>query len=277
MIRIKLNSAKNLGIVYHFTSTLDDLSSILDYKQIKIGKTSLDKPLVCVGDFAHENYLKKHIYDWNYGVMLDGNVLLESYVFTAYESYAHNLQDISIILRCYYDPNNANEFYTIQCGEERPYTIGTNTAKKVNAFINRAESNPESFYDKTKKDHDPIEVWKYDGNEEFNYPSITIKGNKADCNFAIMVTGTFIWNKLPKAIQDLLVKSGYKAEERIWLIERKNSYTQKGDIPFIDISHVIEGIVLPKSKSQDPKILDLLDRYKDKIVSGTWKILWYQD
>jgi hypothetical protein len=98
MRKIKLNSAKNIGTVYHFTSTIQNLESILDSGRIEAGRTTLDKPFVCFGRSAPEIYLKRHIYDWNYGILLNGNVLSESYSFRSYESYAHGMQDILITL-----------------------------------------------------------------------------------------------------------------------------------------------------------------------------------
>ena len=290
MVRVTLNSAKNIGTVYHFTNTLDRLSSILESKKIIAGRTTLDKPFVCMGRSAPEIYLKRHIYDWNYGVMLDGSVLSESYSFRPYESYSHGLQDILIVLRKYSD-DKGNAFFTVQCGDEQPYSAGMNTAKEIVAFARALEANPRRFYKENLPDRDEPETWIFDKEDEDEYPSLRVDGAKLPLNMGIEITGEFTFDELPKGIQGVLIKSGYEAEERIWLTTRhkKSPYAGKddlevADVPFVDIRRAILGVVLPMSERNSDAVKSFLDTYSDyftktgkSYISGKWKIRWYND
>lgn len=282
MRKIRLNSAKNIGTVYHFTSTLDRLKSILDSGRIYAGRSTLDKPFVCFGRSAPEIYLKRHIYDWNYGILLDGSVLSESYSFRSYESYAHGFQDILIILRKYSDGRRT--IYTVQGGDESPYPVGMQTVKAINSWAKRLDDSPEQFYKETIENREEPEVWLFDSEDEDDYPTITDNGQEIPLVKGIEITGMFTLEELPANIQSILVKSGYEAEERVWLMNRhrKSPYAQKdsdiqvADVPFVDVSRAIQGLCLPKSERDSAEIKELLDRYADQIQSGKFKVLWYQ-
>lgn len=291
MIKVTLNSAKNIGTVYHFTSTLDRLSSILDSKKIIAGRITSDKPFICIGRSAPELYLKRHIYNWNYGVMLDGSVLSESYSFRPYENYSHGLQDILIVLRKYSD-DIGNTFFTIQCGDEQPYSVGTNTAKEIVAFARALEANPRKFYKKSLPDRDKSETWVFDGEDEDEYLSLEVDNARLPLSMGIVITGEFTFDELPKTVQRILIKSGYEAEERIWLTTRhkKSPYARKDDSdvtaddPFVDIRRAILGVVLPMSERDSDAVKSFLDTYSDyftktgkSYTSGKWKIRWNKD
>jgi hypothetical protein len=281
MRKIRLNSAKNIGTVYHFTSTIQRLESILDSGRIEAGRTTLDKPFVCFGRSAPEIYLKRHIYDWNYGILLNGNVLSESYSFRSYESYAHGMQDILITLRKYSD--GSKTWFTVQGGDEAPYPVGIQTAKAINSWAKRLDESPQDFYKEDDKKREEPEVWIFDAEDEDDYPTIEAQGKEIPMVKGLEITGMFTLEELPKNIQSILIKSGYEAEERIWLMNRHKTspYAQQDDIqvadvPFVDISRAIQGVCLPKSEQYSDDIQALLDKYADQIESGKFKIIWYQ-
>lgn len=290
MIRIKLNSSKNIGTVYHFTSTLSRLDSILESGRIYAGRTTVDKPFVCVGRSAPEIYLKRHIHNWNYGVMLDGNVITDSYALYAYESYAEGLQDITIVLRQYKKDNRT--YYTLQGGDENPYSIGVNTAREVMAFAREMEDNAERYYAEDLPDRDEASVYYFDAEDEIEYPTLKVQGADAPIVGGVEIMCQMTLQELPKNMQKTLIRSGYEAEERIWLADRnkKSPYAQKDDImvadtPFVDISRAILGVCLPKSEKGSAEIDKFCQEYADKFkqddkgnwVSGTWKLQWYND
>ena len=281
MRKIRLNSAKNIGTVYHFTSTIERLESILQSGRIYAGRTTLDKPFVCFGRSAPEIYLKRHAFDWNYGILLDGNVLSESYSFRSYESYSHGFQDILITLRKYSDGENT--WYTVQGGDEAPYPVGIQTAKAINSWAKHLDESPEDFYKEDDENREEPEVWVFDAEDEDDFPTLNVQGIEVPMVKGLEITGMFTLEELPKNIQSILIKSGYEAEERVWLLNRhkKSLYAQKDDIqvadvPFVDISRAIQGLCLPKSEQYSDDIQALLDKYADKIESGKFKIIWYQ-
>lgn len=281
MRKIRLNSAKNIGTVYHFTSTIQNLESILDSGRIEAGRTTLDKPFVCFGRSAPEIYLKRHLYDWNYGILLNGNVLSESYSFRSYESYAHGMQDILITLRKYSD--GSKTWFTVQGGDETPYPVGIQTAKAINSWAKHLDESPEDFYKEDDENREEPEVWVFDAEDEDDYPTIEAQGKEIPMVKGLEITGMFTLEELPKNIQSILIKSGYEAEERVWLMNRhkKSPYAQQDDIqvaevPFVDISRAIQGLCLPKSEQNSAEIQALLDKYADQIEPGKFKIIWYQ-
>ena len=281
MRKIRLNSAKNIGTVYHFTSTIQNLESILDSGRIEAGRTTLDKPFVCFGRSAPEIYLKRHLYDWNYGILLNGNVLSESYSFRSYESYAHGMQDILITLRKYSD--GSKTWFTVQGGDEAPYPVGIQTVKAINSWAKHLDESPEDFYKEDDENREKPEVWVFDAEDEDDYPTIEAQGREIPMVKGLEITGMFTLEELPKNIQSILIKSGYEAEERVWLMNRhkKSPYAQQDDIqvadvPFVDVSRAIRGLCLPKSEKDSANIRALLDKYSDDIESGKLKLTWYQ-
>ena len=290
MIRIKLNSSKNIGIVYHFTSTLDRLESILTSGKIYAGRTTLDKPFVCIGRSAPEIYLKRHIHDWNYGIMLDGEVITESYALHAYESYAQGLQDVLLVLRQYKADNRT--YYTVQGGDEKPYSVGINTARALMTFARGLEDDEEQYYQEIVEDRDEASVFYFDAEDETEYPSIKVQGSDVPIVGGLEIMCQMTMQELPKDVQGILVKSGYEAEERIWLAERhkKSPYAQKDDIlvsdkPFVDISRAILGVCFPKSEMGSEDINSFCEQFSNNFkrdsngnwTSGKWKLQWYND
>lgn len=281
MRKIRLNSAKNIGTVYHFTSTLERLNSILQSGRIYAGRTTLDKPFVCFGRSAPELYLKRHIYGWNYGILLDGNILSESYSFRSYESHSHGFQDILITLRKYSDGENT--WYTVKCGDEAPYPVGVQTAKAIFRWAEHLDESPEDFYKEDNPDREEAEVWVFDAEDEDDYPTLNVGKKDVPLTRGLEITGMFTFDELPANIQSIVIKSGYEAEERVWLMTRhkRSPYAGEADIkvadrPFVDISRAIRGLALPKSEKDSEEIQELLARYADDIESGKFKILWYQ-
>jgi hypothetical protein len=281
MRKVRLNSAKNIGTVYHFTTTIKRLESILDSGRIQAGASTLDKPFVCFGRSAPEIYLKSHTLGWKYGILLDGNVLSESYSFRSYGSYTEGFQDILITLRKYSDGDKS--WFTLQGGDESPYLVGMQTVKAIMSWAEHLEESPEDFYKEEIADREEAEVWMFDTEDEDEYPSLTVQGKDVPMTAGIEITGMFAWEELPKNIQPIIIKSGYEAEERVWLMNRhkKSPYAQKddlqvADVPFVDISRAIQGLCLPKSEKDSANIQALLDKYSDDIESGKLKITWYQ-
>ena len=281
MRKVRLNSAKNIGTVYHFTTIIKRLESILDSGRINPGDSTLDKPFVCFGRSAPELYLRSHTLGWKYGILLDGNVLSESYSFRSYGSYAHGFQDILLTLRKYSD--GSKSWFTLQGGDEAPYLVGMQTVKAIKSWADHLEESPEDFYKEEIADREEAEVWVFDAEDEDEYPSLSIQGKDVPMTMGLEITGMFTWDELPKSIQPILIKSGYEAEERIWLMNRhkKSPYAQKDDIqvadvPFVDVSRAIRGLCLPKSEKDSANIRALLDKYSDDIESGKLKLTWYQ-
>lgn len=234
MLTIQTNARRNAGVLYHFTTSWNNLFNILQTGELTPGpvpephaqksKKFKDKD---VSYFASTTRTPSTIYNasssWRYGVVLDGAKLSDNALLRPYD-YNFSPREFSVFV------SNAGPYWT--------YFVDIDMSNREHRI---SDGDLEAFIDFF---YDCENDKRFDCNEEPGLYQLSFTlgdGTKK----------TVSQSELPPCLIRMMKTSGFESEERVFSPEGKS----------INIAPAIMGILIPDIELYDPGCIRIQETY----------------